>query len=154
MRLPPNLSVSFPSIRAQDWEVTAAFSFESQSDIFDPEIDYLKNQTGSTPWRKLSRDEVLGIVFMQRATGIRDEDLNNKVAYARTTLESAEEKTVTLSVGSDDWIQGNDHCRRNSEGANRGRIAFSAAAGVVQRNRRLAKPAERPDYAQTFSAFK
>jgi len=88
----------------QDWELAGPFISQKNDEVFPPETEYLKNTTGSK-WTKLDPKDVLGIVFVQPALALKDEELNGRVVYARTELESAVDRPVTFSAGSDDWIK-------------------------------------------------
>jgi len=89
----------------QDWELSPTFTYEKDSDVFAPETEYLKKESGNTRWTKLDPKDVLGIVFIQPALVLKDEELPRRVVYARTEIESATDRSVTFASGSDDWLK-------------------------------------------------
>jgi hypothetical protein len=44
-------------------------------------------------------------VRVGQVLGLKNEELAGQVAYARTTLNSPEERRVTLCLGTDDWAK-------------------------------------------------
>jgi hypothetical protein len=56
-------------------------------------------------WQPTDPRRVLGLVRVGQVLGLKNEELAGQVAYARTTLNSPEERRVTLCLGTDDWAK-------------------------------------------------
>ncbi len=87
------------------WQIAGPYvPFSSSAEeIFPPEPGAKKGAT--TEWKTIDPAKVPGIVRLSDLLGLDQSDLSNKIAYAKTEIESPEERAVTLMLGSDDWIE-------------------------------------------------
>jgi tetratricopeptide (TPR) repeat protein len=64
----------------------------------------------NTTWRSTNPQRELGVIRVGAVLGLSTQETAGQFAYARTTLSSAEERRVTLCLGSDDsvrvWVNG------------------------------------------------
>ncbi|MEO5803973.1 MAG: tetratricopeptide repeat protein, partial [Verrucomicrobiota bacterium] len=94
----------------ENWEISTPFSLDNPETVFPPEKEYLARTesptvSGNSSWKKTDPKQVLGLVCPDQILGIPDTERNRKLAYARTTIESAENRQATFYLGSGGWTK-------------------------------------------------
>ncbi len=90
----------------ETWEVAGPYDGPQQSQIATDDLAYApESRPDEVNWTAVGPKDGFGYVVFDRALSLPSRDTNQKVAYARTQLVSPDDRTVTLSLGSDDWVK-------------------------------------------------
>ena len=93
----------------ETWEVSGPFEASSNGasrpavsiDIpFAPET-----RPDEVTWTVIGPKESLGYIQFDSIFGLTEHETNNQIAYARTTLVSPDARSITIGLGSDDFIK-------------------------------------------------
>ena len=91
----------------ESWEIAGPFDpgtargNQGNIDIpFTPET-----QPDNVNWTEVGPKESFGYIHLDSILGLDGPKSDNQVAYARTILNSPDERQITLGLGSDDWVK-------------------------------------------------
>ncbi|MEP6663025.1 MAG: tetratricopeptide repeat protein, partial [Verrucomicrobiota bacterium] len=78
----------------ENWEISPSFQLDNPETAFPPEQEYLSKTKESSPlektaWKKTDPKQELGVLRVDEFLGLADNERSRKVAYARTTIDSA-----------------------------------------------------------------
>jgi tetratricopeptide (TPR) repeat protein len=73
--------------------------FGNLDNPFAPETD-----PDTVQWKTVLPEDSYGFIQLDKIFGLENQDSDYQIGYAETTLISPDEREITVSLGSDDWI--------------------------------------------------
>lgn len=94
----------------ENWEIAGPYSGADQSALFPPEQEQAAKPGDALPkaeiiWKKTDPKRELGVIRLAPILGLKVSESAGKCAYARTTIDSPEDRRATFLIGSDDWLR-------------------------------------------------